>query len=172
LFEADLSGGASVFRLNYFNRNAFLSQSPQLFKQMAIQSRFPRVMEIGPVFRAENSQTSRHLTEFTGLDLEMEVVEHYHEVVDLLENLMLFIFNGLATRYSKETALVRKTYAAEPFKLPEAGKVPRLEFAEGIKMLREAGETIGDYDDLTTPQEKRLGQLVLEKVIISASGVR
>lgn len=129
---------------------------------MAIQARFPRVMEIGPVFRAEKSFTARHLTEFTGLDVEMEFEEDYHEVVDLLEMLMLFIFKGLQERYSNETELIRKVYPVQPFKLPE--NVPRLHFAEGIKMLREAGESIEDYDDLTTPQEKKLGQLVLEKV--------
>jgi len=104
------------------------------------------------------------MTEFTGLDMEMEILEDYHEVVDMLERLMLFIFQGLNERYAKETELVRTVYAVEPFKLPEAGNVPRIEFAEGIRMLREAGETIGDYDDLTTPQEKKLGQLVLERV--------
>lgn len=130
---------------------------------MAIQSRFPKVMEIGPVFRAENTNTARHLTEFTGLDMEMEIFEDYHEVVDVLERLMLFIFNGLSTRYAKETELVRNVYTVEPFKLPEAGKIPRIEFSEGIKMLREAGEDLGDYDDLTTPQEKKLGKLVFEK---------
>jgi aspartyl-tRNA synthetase len=156
-----------VFRLDYFQRSCYLAQSPQLYKQMAIQSRFPRVMEIGPVFRAENSNTARHLTEFTGLDMEMEILEDYHEVVDTLERLMLFIFNGLTERYAKETELVRNVYAVKPFKLP--GSIPRIEFSEGIRMLREAGETIGDYDDLTTPQEKKLGQLVLEKVDFSDS---
>jgi aspartyl/asparaginyl-tRNA synthetase len=152
-----------VFRLDYFQGNAYLAQSPQLYKQMAVQARFPRIMEIGPVFRAENSFTARHLTEFTGLDLEMEIEEDYHEVVDLLEEMMLFIFRGLGERYSKETELIGKVYPVQSFKLPE--KVPRLHFAEGIKLLREAGEEIGEYDDLTTPQEKRLGQLVLEKVM-------
>jgi aspartyl/asparaginyl-tRNA synthetase len=121
-------------------------------------------MEIGPVFRAENSNTARHLTEFTGLDMEMEILENYHEVIDMLERLMLFIFNGLEERYARETELVRKVYHVEPFKLPEEGKVPRLEFSEGIKMLREAGEELNDYDDLSTPQEKKLGRLVYEKV--------
>jgi aspartyl/asparaginyl-tRNA synthetase len=129
---------------------------------MAIQGRFPRVMEIGPVFRAEKSFTARHLTEFTGLDLEMEIEEDYHEVVDLLESLMLFIFQGLKERYSKETELIGKVYPVHPFTLP--ANMPRLGFEDGIKMLRDAGETIGDYDDLTTPQEKKLGQLVFEKV--------
>lgn len=97
--------------------------------------------------------------------MEMEILEDYHEVVDLLEKLMLFIFNGLAERYSKETELIRKVYAVEPFKLPAISNIPRIEFSEGVQMLRDAGETLGDYDDLTTPQEKKLGQFILEKVM-------
>lgn len=142
-------GGANVFELKYFDRPAYLAQSPQFYKQMLIASRFQKVMEIGPVFRAENSNTARHLTEFTGLDLEMEFQEHYHEVMGVLEDLMLFIFGELNARFRKETELVRSVYHIEDFKLPESGKVPRIPFQEGIKMLREAGEELGDYDDLT-----------------------
>lgn len=148
LLGAPSEGGANVFEVKYFDRLAYLAQSPQLYKQMLIASRFQRVMEIGPVFRAENSNTARHLTEFTGLDLEMEFQEDYHEVMSLLEDLMLFIFKGLRERYARETELVRKTYHVEDFKLPESGKVPRIPFTEGIKMLREAGEELNDYDDL------------------------
>jgi aspartyl-tRNA synthetase len=141
--------GSNVFEVKYFDRSAVLAQSPQWYKQMLVASRFPRVMEIGPVFRAENSNTARHLTEFTGLDLEMEFQENYHEVMGLLEDLMLFIFKELNIQYKKETELVRSAYHVEDFKLPESGKVPRIPFVEGIKMLREAGEELGDYDDLT-----------------------
>lgn len=156
-------GGANVFELKYFDRQAYLAQSPQFYKQMLIASRFQKVMEIGPVFRAENSNTARHLTEFTGLDLEMEFQENYHEVMGVLEDLMLFIFKELNNRYKKETDLVRGVYHVEEFKLPASGEVPRIPFKEGIQMLRDAGEEVGDYDDLTTPQEKHLGRLVLEK---------
>lgn len=162
--------GASVFKVQYFERSAFLAQSPQLHKQMLIAAQFERVFEVGPVFRAENSNTARHLTEFTGLDLEMAFEEDYHEVVTLLEELMLHIFAGLQERYAREGDLVRRTYAVEPFALPAAGKVPRLTFAEGVAMLREANATlkdptldIGDFDDLSTRQEKKLGELVLQK---------
>ncbi|KAF2476313.1 aspartyl-tRNA synthetase [Lindgomyces ingoldianus] len=163
ILGAASEGGANVFELKYFDRPAYLAQSPQFYKQMLIASRFQKVMEIGPVFRAENSNTARHLTEFTGLDMEMEFEENYHEVMSVLEDLMLFIFKELNTRYKKETELVRSAYHVDEFKLPESGKVPRIPFMEGIKMLREAGEELGDYDDLTTPQEKHLGRLVLEK---------
>lgn len=148
LLGAATEGGSAVFPVKYFTSDAFLAQSPQFHKQMLIAAQFERVFEIGPIFRAENSNTARHLTEFVGLDLEMAFEEHYHEVVDLLEELMLYIFQGLQERYAKQTELVRKTYHVEPFKLPEKGKVPRLHFAEGVKMLREAGTEIGDFDDL------------------------
>ena len=74
-------GGSNVFKFKYFNQDACLAQSPQLYKQMCIIADFKRVYEIGPVFRAENSFTSRHLCEFTGLDIEMEIKEHYFEVL-------------------------------------------------------------------------------------------
>ena len=73
LISAASEGGADVFKLNYFGRDAFLAQSPQLFKQMCINSDMKRVFEIGPVFRSEKSFTHRHLCEFVGLDFEMEI---------------------------------------------------------------------------------------------------
>lgn len=149
ILGAASEGGASVFELKYFDKTAYLAQSPQFYKQMLIAARFQKVMEIGPVFRAEKSNTARHLTEFTGLDLEMEFQENYHEVMGVLEDLMLFIFKELNARYRKETELIRSVYHVDDFKLPESGKVPRIQFQEGIKMLREAGEELGDYDDLT-----------------------
>lgn len=77
-------GGTNVFKFKYFNQDACLAQSPQLYKQMAIIGDMKKVFEIGPVFRAENSLTSRHLCEFTGLDYEMEIKEHYFEVLDVV----------------------------------------------------------------------------------------
>lgn len=148
LIGAASEGGAGVFSVSYFATKAFLAQSPQLYKQMLISARMERVYEVGPIFRAENSNTARHLTEFTGLDLEMEIQEHYHEAVQVLENLMLFIFNGLRTKYKAETDLVRSIYHVDEFKLPEAGKVPRIPFPEGIQMLRDDGVEINDFDDL------------------------
>ena len=148
LLGAASEGGSNVFEVKYFDRKAYLAQSPQLAKQMLIAARMERVFEVGPVFRAENSNTARHLTEFTGLDLEMEIQENYHEAVDLLEGLMLYILNGLRTKYGRETDLVRSIYHVDDFKLPEAGKTVRLPFWEGIKMLRDDGVEISDFDDL------------------------
>ena len=98
LIGAASEGGANVFRVQYFGTNAFLAQSPQFYKQMAIAAGMERVYEIGPVFRAENSFTHRHLTEFVGLDLEMAFNEHYHEVMLLIAEMLIFIFKTLPQR--------------------------------------------------------------------------
>ncbi len=78
----------------------------------------------------------------------MTIKVHYHEVLDLLEELFVFIFNGLRERYAREIDIVRHQYPVEPFKLPEDGKMVRLKFSEGIAMLREAGEQLDEFEDL------------------------
>ncbi|KAA8902963.1 hypothetical protein FN846DRAFT_891342 [Sphaerosporella brunnea] len=165
LIAAASEGGANVFKVNYFNKDAYLAQSPQLYKQMLVVGGFERVMEIGPVFRAENSQTHRHMTEFTGLDMEMAFNEHYHEVMELLADMLVNVFKGLRQHFAKEIAIVREQYPIEEFKFPESGKdVLVLTFKEGVKMLHEAGHTeVSDLEDLSTEMERTLGRLVREK---------
>jgi aspartyl-tRNA synthetase len=85
---------------------------------------------------------------FTGLDLEMAFEEHYHEVLDVLEGLFVYIFNELNERFGKEIDVIRKQYPVDEFKIPKDGKVLRLTFAEGIKMLKEDGVELSEYDDL------------------------
>ncbi|GAV52027.1 hypothetical protein ZYGR_0AG00180 [Zygosaccharomyces rouxii] len=163
LLGAASEGGASVFEVGYFKSKAYLAQSPQFHKQQLIIADFERVFEIGPVFRAENSNTHRHMTEFTGLDLEMAFEEHYHEVVDLLSDLFVFIFTELSKRYSKEIELVRKQYPVEEFRLPKDGKMVRLAYKDAVELLRSNGKEIGDFEDLSTENEKFLGKIVREK---------
>ena len=154
-------GGSNVFKFKYFNQDACLAQSPQLYKQMCIISDFKRVYEIGPVFRAENSFTSRHLCEFTGLDIEMEIKEHFFEVLDVLGELFYFIFKGLNERYAKELEIVNNQYPFEPLVLaPEVLKLP---WTEGIKLLAENGFKQDINEDLDTENEKALGKLVKDK---------
>ena len=154
-------GGSNVFKFQYFNQDACLAQSPQLYKQMCIVADFKRVYEIGPVFRAENSFTSRHLCEFTGLDFEMEIKEHYFEVLDVIGGLFYYIFNGLKEKYSKELEIIDHQYPFEPLILtPEVLKLP---WKEGIKMLNDAGYKQDIKEDLDTDNEKALGKLVREK---------
>jgi aspartyl/asparaginyl-tRNA synthetase len=97
------------------------------------------------VFRAEDSNTHRHLTEFTGLDLEMAFEESYYEVVDVIDGMLLHIFNGLKTKFANEIETIRRQFPADTFVFPE--KTLKLHFAEAIKMLREAGREVDDYED-------------------------
>jgi len=167
LIGAASEGGANVFKLPYFEKEAYLAQSPQFYKQFEIAGGRKRVYCVGPVFRAENSNTPRHMTEFMGLDLEMEIEEHYHEVMHMLEGVLLYIFNGLAKDYREEIELVRSVYPSEEFLLPEEGKEVRLTFAEGQALLRAEGPpefaNVTDEEDMSTPQEKALGALVRKK---------
>lgn len=126
--------------------NAYLAQSPQLAKQMAIAADFERVYEIGPVFRAEDSNTHRHLTEFIGLDLEMTIEEHYHEVMETLDNLLKSIFTGLQTKYKKEIDVVNAQFPAEEFKWKE--ETLRMTFAEAVDLLVEDGVERTLLDDI------------------------
>mmetsp|Transcript_6559 Transcript_6559/g.19889 ORF Transcript_6559/g.19889 Transcript_6559/m.19889 type:complete len:579 (-) Transcript_6559:1935-3671(-) len=156
-------GGADVFQLKYFDQPACLAQSPQLYKQMAICGDMERVFEVGPVFRAEHSYTHRHLTEFTGLDFEMAINEHYMEIVKLIDRLFTCIFDGLNERYADELAAVNAQYPFEAFKHRPAGENLVLTYPEGVALLRENGVEMGDFEDLSTETERRLGQLVKEK---------
>ncbi|KAJ7254055.1 hypothetical protein B0H12DRAFT_1291087 [Mycena haematopus] len=161
---AATESGASVFKVSYFKGSAFLAQSPQLAKQMAIAADFERVYEIAPVFRAEDSNTHRHLTEFMGLDLEMTIEEHYHEVMELLDTLFLSIFRGLREKYSNEIAIVGKQFPADEFKWREGPEgTLKLTFRQAIDLLVEDGVPREILDDINTENEKRLGRLVKAK---------
>ncbi|MCO5576725.1 hypothetical protein L7F22_030542 [Adiantum nelumboides] len=154
-------GGAAVFKLDYKGQPACLAQSPQLHKQMAICADFGRVFEIGPVFRAENSFTHRHLCEFTGLDLEMEIKEHYSEVLDILDRMFVSIFDGLNEHCKKELEAINEQYPFEPLKYLK--KTLRLTFEEGLQLLKEDGIELDPFGDLDTESERRLGALVKNK---------
>ena len=175
LISAASEGGANVFKLDYFGKDAFLAQSPQLYKQMGICSDLFRVFEIGPVFRAEDANTHRHLCEFTGLDLEMEFKEHYHEVLAVIGNMFIYIFKNLNKQYAAELAAVHAQYPFEPLKFDD--KLLILTFKEAKAMTtehyqellkegkREEAEALlmGEVKDFSTPEEKALGRLVLAK---------
>ena len=154
-------GGANVFKMKYFGTDACLAQSPQLYKQMCIIGDMKKVYEIGAVFRAENSMTSRHLCEFTGLDFEMEIKEDYFEVLDVIGELFYHIFEGLNKNYKKEIETVNSQYPFEP--LVYSKEALKLDFKEGCKLLEENGYHQNINDDLDTENEKQLGRLVKEK---------
>ncbi|KAG8875397.1 hypothetical protein FRB97_005160, partial [Tulasnella sp. 331] len=154
--------GASVFQVAYFARQAFLAQSPQLAKQMCVAADFERVYEVGPVFRAENSNTHRHLTEYTGLDLEMAFEEHYHEVLHVIDDMLKAIFKGVYERHEREVEVVKRQFPSDNLVWLE--ETPILSFKEGIKLLQESGWTDdNENDDLSTKGEIRLGELIKER---------
>ncbi|KAM7485485.1 hypothetical protein LguiA_001494 [Lonicera macranthoides] len=161
LIAGSSEGGSAVFRLDYKGTPACLAQSPQLHKQMAICGDFGRVFEIGPVFRAEDSFTHRHLCEFTGLDVEMEIKEHYSEVMDIVDRLFVSMFDSLNERCQKELEAIGKQYPFMPLKYLR--NTLKLTFQEGVQMLKEAGVEVDPLGDLNTESERTLGQLVLEK---------
>lgn len=155
-------GGAEIFHVDYFNQKACLAQSPQLYKQMvAACGGFEKVYEVGPVFRAENSNTHRHLCEFTGLDMEMTFKEHYYEVLQVFSDLFIFIFDQLNRRYRDELETIRAQHPFEDLKFLQPSL--RLSFAEGVAMLNEAGFSQDPNGDLSTENEKALGKLVKDK---------
>ncbi|KAG8382000.1 hypothetical protein BUALT_Bualt05G0031000 [Buddleja alternifolia] len=131
-------GGSAVFKLDYKGKPACLAQSPQLHKQMAVSGDFWRVFVTGPVYRAEDSNTHRHLCEFRGLDVEMEIKEHYSEVMDIIDRLFVAIFDHLNENCSKELEVIKRQYPFENLKyLP---KTLRLTFEEGVQMLKVRGD--------------------------------
>ncbi|PWN43882.1 aspartyl-tRNA synthetase [Ceraceosorus guamensis] len=159
--------GSSVFQLDYFGRPAFLAQSPQLYKQLAISSDLQRVFEVGPVFRAENSNTSRHLTEYTGLDVEMQIIRTYHEAIKVIDAMLKDVFGAIRKNMPREEQIVRDHFGGGECVWIE--ETPILTFQEGIRMLRESGwkEEDGsdpsEDEDLATRTEHRLCELVKEK---------
>ena len=102
------------------------------------------------MFRAENSNTNRHLCEFTGLDLEMEFKNHYFEVLDLIGELMVFMFKNMKTRYARELGVINDQYPFEDFKC--ADPVVKISFKDGIKLLHEAGVKQEPLEDLCIPR--------------------
>lgn len=159
--------GAEVFKVDYYGRTAFLAQSPQLAKQMAICADFGRVFEVGPVFRAEESNTHRHLSEYTGLDLEMTIENDYHEAMDVIDELMKSIFTAIYARNKREIEIVKTHFPHED--LVWLDETPRLTFQEAVGMLNDSGWTddnghqASEFEDIGTRAEIRIGELVKEK---------
>lgn len=156
LVTIGVESGAELFKVNYFGRAVYLSQSPQLYKQMFVGGGFERVYEIGPVFRAEKSNTTRHLTEFTGVDFEMGFIHDYTDVMDMIEKMLFDLIENLPHEAAAELKLLGVQHALPP-------KIPRITMAEAKKLLKSAGKTYADDDDLDPEGEKLLGDIIKEK---------
>jgi aspartyl-tRNA synthetase len=133
--------GAEVFKLDYFGKKVFLAQSPQFYKQMAMAAGFNNVFEIAPVFRAENSHTAYHATEFTSVDAEMSWIESHHEVMDLEEAVMKNVMKSLKASIGEDFERIFK----KPIVVPETD-FPRIPFAEAKKIIQEKYKYIGEKE--------------------------
>ena len=158
LMNTASESGAEVFEVNYFDRKAYLSQSPQFYKQMAMAAGFEKVFEIGPVFRADPSFTSRHATEFTGYDLEVSFIKDHHEVMDIEESIIVAITSKVNAVYGKEIKAVFNREVPIP-----TSPFPRITFAEVKEILKGKGIKSEKPADLTGDEEKGISQYVLEK---------
>ena len=102
LIGAASESGSEVFEVKYFDRKAYLAQSPQFYKQMAMASGFEKIFEVAPAFRAENSNTNRHSTEFTSFDVEFSYIDSYEDVMDLEEELLVAGLSKVKEEYGKQ----------------------------------------------------------------------
>lgn len=160
LMGSPSESGAELFELSYFETKAYLAQSPQFYKQMAMAAGFERVFEIGPVFRADPSFTSRHMTEFTSIDMEMSWVDSHEDVMGSIEAWLQHIFRRVAEAHGKE---ISGQFGLEV--IPPAVPFPRVTMAEAMEVLEANNyqlppERRGDVDP---GGERLLGQWVKEK---------
>ncbi|MFB6112287.1 MAG: aspartate--tRNA(Asn) ligase [Halobacteriaceae archaeon] len=151
-------GGTELFPITYFGREAFMNQSPQLFKQLMVGSSLERVFEIGPIFRAEEHNTPRHLNEATSIDFEGAFLDA-SEAMDVCEHVLRSAYEAVEREC---TAQLETLGLAEEFRVPEEG-FERLTYAEAIERVNATGaldEQLTWGDDLSTEAERALGQAI------------
>jgi nondiscriminating aspartyl-tRNA synthetase len=152
--------GAELFKVEYFERQAYLAQSPQFYKQMAMAAGFGKVFEIGPVFRANPSFTSRHDTEFTSVDIELSWIDSHEDVMAFEEAWLAHVLGVVGDVFGGE---IEKTFDAETV-VPTV-PFPRVTLEQAKEMLRESGhESVpGPGHDLDPPSERALSALIKER---------
>ena len=143
--------GSEVFEVKYFDRKAYLAQSPQFYKQMAMSSGFEKIFEVGPVFRAENSNTNRHTTEFTGFDVEFSYIDSYVDVMNLEQDLIIYMLKNIKEKYGN---LIKEKYNQEIL-IPKS--FPRIKLSDLYDELEKRyGYKVDEREknDLTREAEK------------------
>ncbi len=152
LIGAASESGADVFQVEYFDRKAYLAQSPQFYKQMAMASGFERIFEVGPVFRAEKSFTSKHTTEFTGFDLEFSYIDSFRDVMKMEENLLRAGLEAVQERHGEQ---IKELFGTEVIVPDTPFPVVTLkELYQGLE--QDFGYTVEESEkgDLTTDAER------------------
>ncbi len=141
---------AELFEVEYFETKAYLSQSPQFFKQMAQPAGFGKIFEVGPAFRADPSFTSRHATEFTSVDSEISWIDSHEDVMKLHEELLVAGFAAVKAKHGDEIQAlfgVEVTVPTVPF--------PRIPLAEAKRIVAERGYEVPRHDDDMDPEGER-----------------
>lgn len=161
LIGAASESGSEVFEVKYFDRKAYLAQSPQFYKQMALASGFGKVFEVAPCFRAENSNTSRHATEFTSFDVEFAYIDSFQDVMDLEADMLTYTFKKLQEKYGEKIKEVFDTEIIVP-----KDKFPAMRVTDIYKELEERyNYKVDDSEknDLTTEAERLCYKLAQDK---------
>jgi nondiscriminating aspartyl-tRNA synthetase len=151
-----LESGAESFVVDYFGKKTVLAQSPQFYKQMFVNGGFERVLEIGQVYRAEKSNTTRHLTEFTGIDFEMGFIKDENDVMDIIEEMFKYVIEKVKEERKEELKLLNIE-----LKVPK--KIPRIPMEELKKMLVKKGKKLKEDDDLDAESETMIGEYILKE---------
>lgn len=161
IISAASESGSEVFEVNYFGKKAYLAQSPQFYKQMAMCAGFEKVFEIAPAFRAEKSNSYRHTTDFTSFDIEMSYLNNLDELMDFEENLFIAGLKAVKEKYGKEIKELFNVEVIVPTK-----PFPRIKLEELYKILeKEYGYKMNyeDVGDMNAESEKLASKYVKEK---------
>ena len=149
---------AELFEVKYFNRKAYLSQSPQFYKQMGMAAGFEKVFEIGPIFRANPSFTSRHDTEFTGYDTEISFIESHQEVMTEEQKAIQYVLEKIKEKFGKEISALYNRDLVIPT-LP----FPQVTMEQAKEILAKLGVPSKQNGDISPEEEKKLSDYIMEK---------
>lgn len=161
IISAASESGSEVFEVNYFGRKAYLAQSPQFYKQMAMCAGFEKVFEIAPAFRAEKSNSYRHTTDFTSFDIEISYLNNLDELMDFEENLFIAGLKAVKEKYGKEIKELFNVEVIVPTK-----PFPRIKLEELYKILEKEYDYKMNYEDvgdMNAESEKLASKYVKEK---------
>jgi aspartyl-tRNA synthetase len=158
LMASASESNAELFKLEYFETNAYLAQSPQFYKQMAMMAGFGRIFEIGPVFRADPSFTSRHATEFVSVDIEVSWIDSHEDIMAIQEQLMVRAISAVKEKHGEEIKRLFDIDVVVP-----TVPFPRIPLAEAIEIVKERGHEIARGGDMDPEGERQIAAHVFEK---------